>query len=46
MPLYTFLQSLINVLVEIANKMGLQKKSYVKISWHSLDHDNIHVLVM
>jgi hypothetical protein len=25
MPLYTFLHSLLNVLVQIANKMGLQK---------------------
>jgi hypothetical protein len=29
MPLYTFIHSLLNVLVQIANKMGLQKK------WHS-----------
>jgi hypothetical protein len=26
MPLYTFLHNLLNVLVKIANKMGLQKK--------------------
>jgi hypothetical protein len=26
MPLYTFLHNLLNVLVQIANKMGLQKK--------------------
>jgi hypothetical protein len=26
MPLYTFIHSLLNVLVQIANKMGLQKK--------------------
>jgi hypothetical protein len=25
MPLYTFLHNLLNVLVQIANKMGLQK---------------------
>jgi hypothetical protein len=25
MPLYTFIHSLLNVLVQIANKMGLQK---------------------
>jgi hypothetical protein len=25
MPLYTFLHDLVNVLVQIANKMGLQK---------------------
>jgi hypothetical protein len=28
MTMYTFLHSLLNVLVEIANKMGLQKKLY------------------
>jgi hypothetical protein len=28
MPLYKFLHILLNVLVYIANKMGLQKKSY------------------
>jgi hypothetical protein len=27
MPLYTFLHSLLNVLVQIANKIGLQKKT-------------------
>jgi hypothetical protein len=27
MPLYSFLRSLLNVLVQIANKMGLQKKN-------------------
>jgi hypothetical protein len=27
MPLYTFLHNLPNVLVQIANKMGLQKKN-------------------
>jgi hypothetical protein len=29
MPLYTFLYDLLNVLVQIANKMGLQKKNYL-----------------
>jgi hypothetical protein len=28
MPLYTFLHNLLNVLVQIANKMGLQKEKY------------------
>jgi hypothetical protein len=28
MPLYTFLHKLLNVLVQIANKMGLQKKRF------------------
>jgi hypothetical protein len=28
MPLYTFIHNLLNVLVQIANKMGLQKKDY------------------
>jgi hypothetical protein len=32
MPLYMFLHSLLNVLVQIANKMGLQKKNLVFIS--------------
>jgi hypothetical protein len=27
MPLYTFLQNLLNVLVQIVNKMGLQKEN-------------------
>jgi hypothetical protein len=29
MPLYTSLHSLLNVFVQIANKMGLQKKMFV-----------------
>jgi hypothetical protein len=29
MPLYTFLQNMLNVLVQIANKMGLQKKMWI-----------------
>jgi hypothetical protein len=29
MPLYTFLHNLLNVLVQIANKMGLQKKKRI-----------------
>jgi hypothetical protein len=29
MPLYTFIHNLLNVLVQIANKMGLQTNSYV-----------------
>jgi hypothetical protein len=29
MPLYTFLHNLLNVLVQIANKMGLKKNTYV-----------------
>jgi hypothetical protein len=32
MPLYTFIHSLLNVLVEIANKMGLKKISFVYAS--------------
>jgi hypothetical protein len=31
MPLYTFLHNLLNVLVQIANKMGLQKKTAVAV---------------
>jgi hypothetical protein len=36
MPLYTFLHSLLNVLAQIANKMGLQKKCYVGPCPHSM----------
>jgi hypothetical protein len=32
MPLYTFIHSLLNVLVQIANKMGLQKEGKKIIS--------------
>jgi hypothetical protein len=30
MPLHTFIHNLLNVLVQIANKMGLQKKKEVQ----------------
>jgi hypothetical protein len=29
MPLYTFIHNLLNVLVQIANKIGLQKKNKI-----------------
>jgi hypothetical protein len=39
MPLYTFLHNLLNVLVQIANKMGLQKNE-IKLS------SNKYILVL
>jgi hypothetical protein len=37
MPLYMFLHNLLTVLVQIANKMGLQKKLVYKALHHPLD---------
>jgi hypothetical protein len=34
-PLYTFLHNLLNVLVQITNKMGLQKKLGVYATMHA-----------
>jgi hypothetical protein len=36
MPLYTFLHNLLNVLVQIANKMGMQKKKKKDMMLHQL----------
>jgi predicted house-cleaning noncanonical NTP pyrophosphatase (MazG superfamily) len=31
MPLYTFLHNLLNVLAQIANKMGFNKKNFISL---------------
>jgi hypothetical protein len=44
MPVYTFLHDLLNVLVQIANKIGLQKK--VCLLWSFLGNSSQHRLLL
>jgi hypothetical protein len=41
MPLYTFIHNLLTALVQIANKMGLQKKSVTKPTQEQNQQNNI-----